>query len=214
MIKLKTILGFFFLISFLFDITFIVGVSITEKRLEHLNYTNQYYLSYHKSEASLMIRAFYYFSSSFRGLVAPALLLCVNVIFLRKLTRRLKNMNNIFNDTNQRLQSDVSVRSSSNHLSQISLKIRRNITKMIVGTNFLFIIGNLSTYVTRMISMTLKPSSALSQLSSIFSNTLLYISHGSSIFIYYNYDSLYQETLRNCLSKICFMLKKKNIDLF
>ena len=101
MVKLKNILCLFFLLSFLFDVTFLVGVSITEKKAEHINQSRRFYLSYHKSESSLTIRMFYYISSSFRGLLAPALLLCVNLIFLRKLAQRLNTIYEIFKDTNQ-----------------------------------------------------------------------------------------------------------------
>ena len=68
---------------------------------------------------------------------------------------------------------------------------------MIIAMNFLFIVGNFSTFVTRTLGVVLTKASWFYQLSVICSNLLLFSSHSAGIFVYYNYDQLYADVLND-----------------
>ena len=71
-----------------------------------------------------------------------------------------------------------------------------NLNRMIIIVNFLFIISNTS-FSAMIFMMALNLSQFTIQLSQIVSNLLLYITHISSIFVYYFFDKLYKKLVRS-----------------
>ena len=121
--KLKSLLAFFFFFSFLFDIPMLIGLSIqfkSEDTRHHGNVSlNSFYLSYRMSQTPNEIKTLYYLSASFRGLVAPIMLLIFNMIFLRKLSQRIKFVKEIMKETPRKITSDF------NHKSKKIIFIKR-----------------------------------------------------------------------------------------
>ena len=115
--KLKRLLSYFFFISFLFDIPLLIGLAIQVKETSPYTCpvsdvsqncsTTRYYLSYQMSETPYEIKILFYSSSSFRGLVAPIMLLIFNMIFLRKLTQKIKFIRKIVNQTSRKIDSGL-----------------------------------------------------------------------------------------------------------
>ena len=100
------------------------------------------------------------------------------------------------------LQNSSSQQSTGDHSSSASRHARssqaqKNLTKMIISINFIYIVTNASSFASIVTTLTFGRNSAVTMLSSTVSNTLLFITHSTTFFVYLAFDKLFNRIVKS-----------------
>ena len=147
----------------------------------------------------------YSFTSYFRGFVAPLVLLALNIALVVKFRQMAQKKMTL--QTEMSLLSEPTQSQSPVQLDQCQAmrQARRNLTKMIITFNCLFIISHSTTSLS---FYHMNPSSMAVHIRVIVSNLILFTTHSLSFFIYLSFDKRFLEAVKSQLRRFA----QKNLD--
>lgn len=92
-----------------------------------------------------------------------------------------------------------------NKQSNAEDKASRNLTRMVIISAFLYIIGNVPNSIGYILLQYIPIKSDVIQLTNIIANASLFSTQGMDIFVYYFFNKKYNAILRNLMGKVfCF----------
>lgn len=168
-------------------------------------------------QRTLPFRLIFLMFLSFRGLIAPLLLILITCLIIVKFKRQLATRRRLhlvklsINDAASSEEEDLSiVEAEQQHQQQQHRMMRRkkdslihvanSLTRMLIKMNFLFILANMFMAFNLLLIYLGWNKTPKAVIYSIFTNFFLYSSHSFAIVIYLTYDHLYSK-------QFCLLLK-------
>ena len=160
------------------------------------SYQIYYRLLFDKYENFGIIKVLVSIPCFIRGLILPPILLVANLIILIEFRKRSIKKNSKSGSEERCLRSKKESAASQNiKAKEILHDSKKNLTRLIISVNFLFIISNLSAAIVILTFTFTGFTSRVTNQIGIFFNLTFYISHSLNFLVYFLSDELFRKAL-------------------
>lgn len=172
--------------------------------------TTRYDIIYDNFEENTLMKATLYFPAAIRAIILPVVLVISNLIifvdfkknsntqsFRKSIKSAKSSENQLLNAKNNSEWPTTKTAASSNQdAARIIYGSKKNLTKLVISINFLFIMSNVSSSIAIFSVMIGGFSSYFTKIALMLQNTIFLSSHSLSFFVYLYFDSKFNQTVK------------------